>query len=316
MTETTTSAVRFCRESPSDWRRIILLWGTSVLRPSRRTLLRHTTLTNCDLYLWQIDRNFVLKYLHEGRKAVGCQGQLCFSIILYHSHAFSCNTFLAVTHCNFHVSPLQSGADFDQCVTHVLERKLEGSIVALEDAESAISCDFAAPTCAVHNLYPLSEGLRRLLTDGHIAALECMTLSKEARRRNLRSSDSETGTPSFSVEDPKAVTGNRGSRDILTSEGGEHERCELWKPFRLELTRAEYEHSCASLFDRGVAPVDRLLDYLDLRVDEIDEVVMVGGMTRTPRVRNLLKSHLGVDRLNVDIDPDVVVAYGAATIAH
>lgn len=194
------------------------------------------------------------------------------------------------------------GSDFDQCVTHVLERKLEGSIVALEEAKAAVSCGFAAPTCAVHNLYPLSEGLRRLLTDGETATMECMVLPED-RRRNLRSPDSKGEAPS-------------GESLEAGNESGQGGRCELWKPYSLDLTRAEYEHSCASLFDRGVAPVDRLLDYLDVRVDEIDEVVMVGGMTRTPRVRSLLMSHLGVDRLNVDIDPDVVVAYGAATIAH
>lgn len=170
-------------------------------------------------------------------------------------------------------------------MTQVLQRKLEGNIVTPGEAESAVSCGFAMPTCAIHNLYPLSEGLRRLLTDGETATTQCMMLPEEARRRSLRASDSDKG-------------------------------CGMWEPFRLDLARPEYEDSCAYLFDRGVAPVDRLLDSLDLKVDEIDEVVMVGGMTRTPRVRNLLKSHLGVSRLNVDIDPDVVVAYGAATIAH
>lgn len=196
-------------------------------------------------------------------------------------------------------------------MTHVLERKLEGRIVTLEEAESAVSCGFATPTCAVHNLYPLSEGLRRLLTNGETAILECMMLPEEARRRNLGSPDFK-GTPSRA----NSKAANMGSHDAHSSEGGEEGRCGLWRSFSLDLTRAEYERSCASLFDRGVAPVDRLLHYLDLRVDEIDEVVMVGGMTRTPRVRNLLMSHLRVDRLNVDIDPDVVVAYGAATIAH
>lgn len=216
-----------------------------------------------------------------------------------------------VTKKNFDVRP-RPGSDFDQCVTHFLERKLEGSIVALEEAEAAVSCGFASPTCAVHNLYPLSEGLRRLLTDGETATMECMMLPEEARRRNLRSPDSKKEAPSG--ESPKAGSvGGHPAHSFGSDHGG---RCELWKPFSLDLTRAEYERSCASLFDRGVAPVDRLLDYLDIRVDEIDEVVMVGGMTRTPRVRSLLMSHLGVDRLNVDIDPDVVVAYGAATIAH
>lgn len=197
-------------------------------------------------------------------------------------------------------------------MTHVLERKLEGSIVALEEAEAAVSCGFATPTCAVHNLYPLSEGLRRLLTDGESATMECMMLPDDTRRRNLRSLDSKKEARSGERPD----IGSVGGHPTHSSDDGQEGRCGLWKSFSLDLTRAEYEHSCASLFDRGVAPVDRLLDYLDLRVDEIDEVVLVGGMTRTPRVRSLLMSHLGVGRLNVDIDPDVVVAYGAATIAH
>lgn len=198
----------------------------------------------------------------------------------------------------------RSGSDFDQCVAHLLERKLDRSIVALEEAEEAVSCGLTTPTCALHNLYPLSEGLRRLLTDGETAAVECMIPPEEAQRRNLRSP--KKGTPSEDGD----------SQDAHIFAGAEGERCKMWKPLSLELTRTEYEQSCASLFDRGVAPVDRLLHHLDLTVEEIDEVVMVGGMTRTPRVRSLLESHLGVDRLNVDIDPDVVVAYGAATIAH
>lgn len=199
-------------------------------------------------------------------------------------------------------------------MAHVLERKLEGNVVPMKEAKGAVSCGFAAPTCALHNLYPLSEGIRRLLTDGQSAAVECMVLPDEKLadigERNLRSREAK----------PTAAR-SHGTRigtdaDKHGSTGTEEGSCRLWKPLRLELTRAEYEAQCAALFNRGVAPVTRLLEYLDLRADEIDEVVMVGGMTRTPRVREMLKLHLGVNRLNVDIDPDIVVAYGAATIAH
>lgn len=192
-----------------------------------------------------------------------------------------------------------SGSDFDQCVAHVLERKLGGRVVALEAAEEAVSCGFSAPACALHNLYQLSEGVRRLLTDGEDATTECMMVPGEYQQsRNLRSQEAM----------------EIGAGHVSGEVGGIN--CGVWEPFSLELTRAEYELQCAALFDRGVAPVTRLLDRLDLTVDDIDEVVMVGGMTRTPRVRQLLQAHLGVDRLNVEIDPDVVVAYGAATIAH
>lgn len=197
-----------------------------------------------------------------------------------------------------------SGSDFDQCVTHVLEQKLGERIVALEAAEEAVSCDFSAPTCALHNLYQLSESVRRLLTDGQDATTECMMIpGKYQQSRNLRSQDA------MEIGAAEHVSGPSGE-----AAGGIN--CGVWEPFSLELTRSEYELQCATLFDRGVDPVTRLLDRLDLSVDDIDEVVMVGGMTRTPRVRQLLQTHLGVDRLNVEIDPDIVVAYGAATIAH
>lgn len=209
------------------------------------------------------------------------------------------------------VFALESGSDFDQCVAHVLEHKLQGKTVALKDAKGAVPCGFDAPTCALHNLYPLSEAMRRLLTDNQMASMECMVLPEEgldeARRLNLRSAAPEA---------PAAARSAAATRKQAWPDSEMEQSCGLWQRFSLELTRAEYEGKCSALFDRGVTPVSRLLEYLDLTVEEIDEVVMVGGMTRTPRVRELLQSHLGVSRLNVEIDPDVVVAYGAATIAH
>lgn len=200
-------------------------------------------------------------------------------------------------------------------MVHVLERKLDRRIVAFKEAAEAVSCGFAAPTCALHNLYPLSEGLRRLLTDGQTATAECMVPPEEghddARRRKLRASGSNVAAKAGSAGVDIAA-----DQDVYRPEEPEKGRCSLWKSFTLELTREEYQEKCAALFNRGVAPVTRLLDTLDVGVDEIDEVVMVGGMTRTPRVRELLMSHLGVNRLNIEIDPDIVVAYGAATIAY
>lgn len=228
---------------------------------------------------------------------------------LYAPCWYSFTAFLTTTHIE--LPRVQSGSDFDQCVAHVLERKLDGRIVSMEDAKRVVPCGFAAPACALHNLYPLSEGMRRLLTDGDTATVDCMV--EAAQRRNLRSQD-----PMAAVEGGASGRGKGADAGMLEHFEGSaaRETCGLWEPFSLQLTRMEYEEQCAGLFDRGVAPVKRLLDRLDLIVDDVDEVVMVGGMTRTPRVRELLKSHLGVERLNVEIDPDVVVAYGAATIAH
>jgi molecular chaperone DnaK (HSP70) len=77
---------------------------------------------------------------------------------------------------------------------------------------------------------------------------------------------------------------------------------------------SEYNSACAPLFKRSLIPISRLLQDLDLEADEIDEVVMVGGTTRMPQVRELVKKELGIENLNTSIDPDLTVAYGAASV--
>lgn len=191
---------------------------------------------------------------------------------------------------------LSTGSDFDQCVTHALVDKLEDRLVELADFSKAMRCNFERPTCALHNLYPLSEALRRQLTEEQLATVVCMAPPTRETAANL-----EDMIKSEAMRSELGVTGTH---------------CEDWESVRLEVTRAEYEEHCNSLFERGLSPVSRLLRRLDLSVDDIDEVVMVGGMTRTPRVRESLMAHLGVTHLNVEIDPDVVVAHGAATVAH
>ena len=82
----------------------------------------------------------------------------------------------------------------------------------------------------------------------------------------------------------------------------------------LVLSRATFEKTCAALFDRAVATVKTTLEDGMLTTKDVDEVVLVGGTSRVPRVRALLKEHLGVASLNTEIDPDVTVAVGAASI--
>jgi len=82
----------------------------------------------------------------------------------------------------------------------------------------------------------------------------------------------------------------------------------------VEVTRAQFEHACEPIFKRALTPVDGVLETLGMKPSEIDEVVMVGGTTRIPRVREMLKEHLQIDSLNTHIDPDVTVAFGAACV--
>merc|ERR1719163_2691871 len=77
------------------------------------------------------------------------------------------------------------------------------------------------------------------------------------------------------------------------------------------ITRQKFEELCADLIDRCRIPVESALSDAKLSLNEINEVILVGGSTRIPAVQNLVKSLTGRDP-NVTVNPDEVVALGAA----
>ena len=83
------------------------------------------------------------------------------------------------------------------------------------------------------------------------------------------------------------------------------------KHLSLKLTRAKMEQLCDSLFERTIAPVKACLKDADISAAKIDELVLVGGMTRMPRV--VETAHKLVDKApHQGVNPDEVVAVGAA----
>jgi heat shock protein 1/8 len=82
------------------------------------------------------------------------------------------------------------------------------------------------------------------------------------------------------------------------------------------LTRAKFESLCDSLFQKCLAPVEQVLRDAKISKDQVDEVVMVGGSSRIPRVRELLTNFFNGKKLNDSVNPDEAVAYGAAVQAH
>ena len=90
--------------------------------------------------------------------------------------------------------------------------------------------------------------------------------------------------------------------------------CNAIVPVTLKLSLGEYDNAVQELYERSLIPIQRLLKDLDLQKEEIDEVVMVGGTTRMPQIRELVRQELGKERLNTHIDPDLTVAYGAASV--
>lgn len=80
--------------------------------------------------------------------------------------------------------------------------------------------------------------------------------------------------------------------------------------FSTVITRAKFEDLCANVFQRTMAPVTQVLKDAKLSKNEVDEIVLVGGSTRIPKVQKLLKDFFNKDP-HTGINPDECVAYGA-----
>ncbi|MBS0630933.1 MAG: molecular chaperone DnaK [Verrucomicrobia bacterium] len=83
------------------------------------------------------------------------------------------------------------------------------------------------------------------------------------------------------------------------------------KHLNVQLSRAKMEQICDSLFERCIAPFKNCLRDADLNATQIDELVLVGGMTRMPKVVDIAKQ-LGGKAPHQGVNPDEVVAVGAA----
>ncbi|CAL2036634.1 unnamed protein product [Caenorhabditis brenneri] len=82
-----------------------------------------------------------------------------------------------------------------------------------------------------------------------------------------------------------------------------------------KITRARFEELCADLFRKTLEPVEKALRDAKLDKSKIDEVVLVGGSTRVPKIQKLLKDFFNGKELNCSINPDEAVAFGAAVQA-
>ena len=85
--------------------------------------------------------------------------------------------------------------------------------------------------------------------------------------------------------------------------------------FYSKITRARFEELCSDLFRGTLQPVERALTDAKISKSDVQEIVLVGGSTRIPKVQKLLKDFFNGKELNGSINPDEAVAYGAAVQA-
>ena len=87
------------------------------------------------------------------------------------------------------------------------------------------------------------------------------------------------------------------------------------KHLSLKLTRGRFEQMCEDVFQRSVGPVKQALKDAGVEPGKIDEVVLVGGSTRIPRVQQIVKDLFNGKEPHKGVNPDEVVAIGAAVQA-
>ena len=88
------------------------------------------------------------------------------------------------------------------------------------------------------------------------------------------------------------------------------------KKFNFKLTKKEFENLSQNLAQKTIQITQNLLEELDLEIDQIEAVILVGGSTRMNIIKEKLTAVFGQEKILDDIDPDKIVALGAAIQAE
>jgi heat shock 70kDa protein 1/2/6/8 len=86
--------------------------------------------------------------------------------------------------------------------------------------------------------------------------------------------------------------------------------------FQTTITKAKFESLAEGLIKRCMDPIEQVLRDSKISKDKIHEVVMVGGSSRIPKIRQMVSEFFNGKKLNDSVNPDEAVAYGAAVQAH
>ena len=86
------------------------------------------------------------------------------------------------------------------------------------------------------------------------------------------------------------------------------------KNFKLEIKKEDFQNLCKRKFEELIPPINDALKTAKIKKEDIDEILLVGGSTRIPKIKEILKSESYFGNkiiINDTINPDEVVAYGA-----
>ena len=85
--------------------------------------------------------------------------------------------------------------------------------------------------------------------------------------------------------------------------------------FSIKISRAKFDELCRDIFHKTLEPVTKVLQDAKMSKSEVDEIILVGGSTRIPKIQELLVEFFNGKKLCKSVNPDEAVAYGAAVQA-
>ena len=86
------------------------------------------------------------------------------------------------------------------------------------------------------------------------------------------------------------------------------------KEINMTITRSEYENECEEIFQKCFKSIDKVLELAKLKKEDINEIALSGGSSRTPRIKEMIKEYFNKEPLKT-INPDEAIAYGATIVA-
>ena len=198
------------------------------------------------------------------------------------------------------------------------ETGVEGADAAKESKpkeQTILVFDLGGGTFDV-SLLKIEDGVFTVLAtagDTHLGGEDFDTkLAEDVQAQHVKKSGSDIFTGDDKALRKLRTACERCKRMLSSSTGATVEAYIGDVEINMPYTRARFEKVCEPLFQRCLESVKRCLDDAKLAKSAVDEIVLVGGSTRVPRVQALLSEYFDGKALCKNVHPDEAVAYGAA----
>ena len=164
----------------------------------------------------------------------------------------------------------------------------------------------------------------RIINEPTAAAIAYGLDKQEKKEENVLIFDLGGGTfdvSLLSLEDGlfevKATNGNThlGGEDFATQATVDIDALMEGEDLNVVITRSKFEDLCMDLFKKCMPPLENVIKDAKMSKSQIDEVVLVGGSTRIPKIQSMVQEFFNGKEPNKGINPDEAVAYGAAVQA-